>query len=326
MNVAAASGGQRPRVLLTGATGFVGGALWPALLAAGYPVRGLTRHLHASRRRAPQREWAEADLETGSPDDLARLLDGCGVAFYLVHGMGAGAPDFRRREAELATRFARAAARAGVGRLVYLGGVAPAGRPSEHLLSRLEVGQALRAGSTPAIELRASMIVGAGSLSWIIVRDLAARLPAMVLPRWLRSRTEPVAIDDVVAALGAAIDLPQRGSADFDLPGPECLTARAILEATAVQLGLRPPLVLEVPFLSPWLSSHWVRLVTRANWAVARELVLGLEHDLLARDGAYWERIGHRERAGFVEATRRAIAADAAGRRRPAPASRRPLR
>jgi uncharacterized protein YbjT (DUF2867 family) len=324
MNVAAASGGQRPRVLLTGATGFVGGALWPVLLGAGYPVRGLTRHLDESRRRAPQREWAEADLETGSPDDLARLLDGCGVAFYLVHGMAAGASDFRRREVEQATRFARAAARAGVERLVYLGGVAPAGPPSEHLLSRLEVGEALRSGATPAIELRASMIIGAGSVSWIIVRDLAARLPAMVLPRWLRSRTEPVAIDDVVAALVAAIDLPQEGSADFDLPGPACLTAREILEATAVQLGLRPPLVVEVPLLTPWLSSHWVRLVTRANWAVARELVLGLEHDLLARDGAYWERIGHRERVGFVEATRRAIAADVAGRRPAAPGARRP--
>ena len=318
MSAAPATGRERPRVLLCGATGFVGGALWPALDRAGYPVRGLTRHLAATRKRAPERDWVGADLDRATPDDLARLLDGCGAALYLVHGMAAGESDYRRKEVAQATRFAAAAARAGVERLVYLGGTAPAGPPSEHLRSRLEVGEALRAGPVPAVELRASMIVGAGSLSWVIVRDLAARLPAMVLPRWLRSRTEPVAIADVVVALVGALTLPLQGSAAYDLPGPQRLTARAILEQTAVLMGRRPPLVVEVPLLTPWLSSHWVRLVTRANWAVARELVLGLEHDLLARDDSYWRRIGLRERLSFDAATRLALADDAARSRRSA--------
>ena len=144
----------------------------------------------------------------------ARALDGCGAALYLVHGIGEG-PDrhYQGRERAAASTFAQAAAQAGVGRIVYLGGVAPprGHGGSEHLRSRLDVGEALRAGRVQTIELRASMIVGFGSLSWLIVRDLAARLPVMVLPRWLKSRTQPVAIDDVVIALVRALDLPLTG-------------------------------------------------------------------------------------------------------------------
>jgi uncharacterized protein YbjT (DUF2867 family) len=151
------------------------------------------------------------------------------------------------------------------------------------------------------------MIVGAGSASWQIVRDLAARLPVMVLPRWLRSRTQPVAIDDVVAALVASLAFPLPSSAVYDLPGPDILTGRAILEATAGALGLRPPLIVEVPVLSPALSSHWVRLVSRANWPVAHELVLGLANDLLARDAAYWTAIGWHHRQSFAAAAAAAL-------------------
>ena len=192
---------------------------------------------------------------------------------------------------------------------MYLGGVAPSGPPSEHLRSRLEVGEALRGGAVPALELRASMVVGAGSASWQIVRDLAARLPAMVLPRWLRSRTQPLAVDDAVAALVAGLALPLAGSAAFDLPGPQVLTGRAILEQTARVLGLRRPRVVEVPLLNPWLSSQWVRLVTRADWPVARELVLGLTSDLLARDDRYWAAIGRGRRVPFARAAAAAVAA-----------------
>ena len=159
----------------------------------------------------------EADLDSGA--GLERALEGCGAAYYLVHGMGEGA-GFREREVRAAERFAAVAGAAGVERIVYLGGIAPAGPPSEHLLSRLEVGEALRGGPVPALELRASMIVGQGSLSWLMVRDLAARLPAMVLPRWLRSQTEPVAVEDVVAALVGGLRLPLAQSASYDLPGP----------------------------------------------------------------------------------------------------------
>jgi len=154
------------------------------------------------------------------------------------------------------------------------------------------------------------MIVGHGSLSWLIVRDLAARLPVMVLPRWLKSRTEPVAIGDVVIALVRALDLPLATSASFDLPGPVALSGKEILEETARVMGLRHPRMIEVPLLSPRLSSLWVRFVTRAKWSVAREVVVGLADDLLARDDRFWRLIDHPNRLPFAEAARVALAAE----------------
>jgi len=296
---------QRRRVLLTGATGFVGHALAPHLVRAGWHVRGLTRHLEAGIDPHPLVEWCEGDIQ--KPQDDARALEGVEAAVYLVHAMTDG-KDFERREVDQAGRFAEAARAAGVSRIVYLGGVAPRGTPSPHLHSRLAVGETLRRGPVPVIELRASMIVGHGSTSWLIVRDLAARLPLMVLPSWLRSRTQPVAIDDVVVALAAAVERRPAESASFDLPGPDVLTGRQILEEAARQMNLRRPLVIDVPLLSPRLSSHWVHFVTRAPWHVARELVEGLTHDLLARDERFWHDIGHPERLPFAEAARRALA------------------
>lgn len=245
------------------------------------------------------------------PASYAPALEGCRAALYLVHGIGDGS-DYGAREAEAATAFARTAHDAGVERIVYLGAVAPDGPGSPHLRSRLAVGEALRAGPVKTVELRASMIVGHGSLSWLIVRDLAARLPVMVLPRWLRSRTEPVAIDDVVAALVGSLELPLAFSAPFDVPGPEVLSGKEILDESARVMGLAPPLAVGVPLLSPGLSSLWIRYVTRAQWSVAREVVLGLTEDLLARDATFWERIGHPRRATFAEAAGRALA-DARG-------------
>ncbi|MFM7134495.1 MAG: NAD(P)H-binding protein [Planctomycetota bacterium] len=294
-------------MLLTGATGFVGSHLHPALAASGRPVRCLTRDAAKAARRWPDRDWVGGDIADGQA--VARALEGCEAAFYMVHGMASEAADFRRAELEQAERFVRAAETAGVRRIVYLGGVAAPHDPSEHLRSREEVGAALRSGRVPTVELRASMIIGHGSLSWLIVRDLAARLPVMVLPRWLESRTQPVAIDDVVAALLGALEIPVAGSEWFDVPGPEILSGRQILERTAAVLGARAPLMVEVPFLTPRLSSHWVRFVTRAEWSVAREVVVGLKDDLLARDDRYWGLIDHRALLRFDEAARRAIAA-----------------
>jgi uncharacterized protein YbjT (DUF2867 family) len=295
-------------VLLTGATGFVGRHLWPELLRGGYEVRCMSRSAAAAAARWPDRRWVQADLADAS--SLEGALTGCSAAFYLAHGMAEGGGDFRRREVEQAQRFAAAAGRAGVSRLVYLGGFAPAGPPTEHLSSRLEVGETLRGGPVPTLELRASMIVGHGSLSWLIVRDLAARLPVMVLPRWLRSRTQPVALDDVLVALARGLELPLPGGASYDLPGPDTLTGRAILEETSRALGLAPPRMLEVPVLSPWLSSHWVRFVTRAHWETAREIVVGMASDFVARNADFWDLIDHRPMP-FAEAARRALAVEA---------------
>lgn len=264
----------------------------------------MTRDEGRARARSPEREWVQADV--GDRSSLARALEGCHAAYYLVHGMAEGR-GFREREIEAALCFADQAAKAGLARIVYLGGMAPQGEPSDHLQSRLQVGEALRSGKVPTVELRASMIIGHKSLSWLIVRDLAARLPAMVLPRWMSSRTEPVGIDDVIVALVRALDLDIDASVDFDLPGPEVMTGREILERAAVVCGHREPLVIELPMLTPWLSSQWLRLVTRANFRVAREIVSGLSHDILARDDRYWALIGHTERQVFEEAARKAL-------------------
>lgn len=296
-------------VLLTGATGFVGRALWPALVADGWQVRCLTRDARRARAELPDRDWVEGDLADRTA--LERALRGCQAMFYLVHEME-GHTDFRRREHIDAETVAGAAASAGLSRIIYLGGVAPRGRPSEHLRSRIEVGERLRRGRVPAIELRASMIVGHGSLSWLIVRDLAARLPLMLLPAWLRSHTEPVAIEDVVAALVGALHLDESSSACFDIPGPEILSGKQILEQTALALGRSRPRTVTLPVLTPRLSSLWLRFVTRASWSVTREIVLGLTEDLLARDARYWERIGHPRRKTLLDAARRAISQERA--------------
>jgi uncharacterized protein YbjT (DUF2867 family) len=224
--------------------------------------------------------------------------------------MASGADDYAEEERRVAAAFAREAERAGVERIVYLGGVAPRGRPSRHLASRLAVGEVLVAGRVPALELRASMIVGAGSASWRVVRDLALRLPAMVLPAWAESRTSPIAISDVVFALAAALDVPLRAGLSLDLPGPEVLALREILERVAALRGRRLPWI-RAPLPAPGVSSLWLKLVSDAEWNVVRELVLGLGHDLLPREGAsFWDRLPARELVPFDEAARRALGDD----------------
>ncbi len=296
-------------LLLTGATGFVGRHVHPALERAGWEVRCLTRNVDAARHQMPSRTWVEGDI--GDAVSCERALAGCAAAIYLVHGMGEGG-DYHAKEVAAARTFAEAAARAGVVRIVYLGGVAPAQGGSEHLRSRLDVGETLRGGQVLVVELRASMIVGHGSLSWLIVRDLAARLPVMVLPTWMRSRTEPVAIADVVVALVAALETPMAHSEWFDIPGPEALSGKQIMDQVAKAMGLSAPRALEVALLTPRLSSLWVRFVTRARWSVAREIVVGLTQDLLAQDDRFWKRIEHTQRKTLAEAAREALSAEQA--------------
>lgn len=294
-------------ILVTGATGFVGSAVLSSLQRAGWRCRGLTRDVAAARatdQHPGRTEWVRGDVD--DPRTLRKAFTDCDAALYLVHAMGEGG-DFHARELHAARTFLRAADDARLRRIVYLGGMAPDGTPSAHLRSRLEVGAILRRGAAVTIELRASMIVGEGSLSWQIVRDLAARLPVMVLPRWLESRTQPVAIDDVVQALVRAIDLDVPCSQTFDLPGPEVLTGKQILMHTARALGLRQPRVIEVPYLSPKLSALCMRLVTRAKWTIAREVVVGLTRDIIARDGAYWRLIGHTQLQRYDEVARRTV-------------------
>lgn len=296
------------RVLLTGASGFIGGNLYPSLVKAGCEVRCLTRNPAQARRLWPDRQWVPGDI--GDPGTLPSALEGCDVAYYLVHGMASHQPGWAAEELRWASHFAQAAQQAGVRRLVYLGGVAPRGAPSEHLLARLNTGEALRAGQVPCLELRAGMIIGAGSASWTIVRDLAARLPAMVLPAWLEYRSEPVAVDEVVTALLAGLRLKLPESTWWDIPGPEALSGREILLRVAAVLG-RKPILMKVPFVTPKLSSHWIRLVTRAEFSVARELVEGLTSDLIATRPGFWVAAGLPTPMPLEEAAKRALAAEA---------------
>jgi uncharacterized protein YbjT (DUF2867 family) len=289
------------RVLLTGATGFVGRHLQPVLAAAGHSVRSATRRPEEVDRQA-DREWVHLDLHDGA--GLESALRDIEVVYYLVHGMAEG-PGYSEREHAGAERLVAAAADAGVARIVYLGGVEPKGRPSEHLASRLDTGRILRAGSVPCLELRAGMIIGAGSASWKICRDLAARLPFM-LPKWLQSRCEPVSIDDVVIALSEAAVVPDDTSKIYDLPGPETVTAEEILLRIAAQRGTRPR-TLHVPFLTPRLSSYWLRLVSGADFSIARELVLGLGSDLVSTHSPFWDRIVGYERQSLDASIRAAF-------------------
>jgi uncharacterized protein YbjT (DUF2867 family) len=294
------------RILVTGATGFVGRALSRRLLDSLHDVVCGSRDPDAAARRFPTQTWTRFDLDDEASIEAA--LEGTDVAYYLVHGMAVG-EDYAEREREWAIRFIDAAERAGVGRVVYLGGVEPTDEPSPHLASRLDTGLLLRrrAAKVRVLECRAAMIVGTGSESWRIVRDLASRLPAMVLPRWLENRSQPVALDDVIEALvhGATSD----ASGVYGLPGPDTLTGEQILRITSRLKGIRPVCV-SVPFVSQRLSSHWIRWVTRADPGIAKELVQGMSSDLVCRDTPYWSRMPSYEPTSFEPAARRAIEAE----------------
>jgi uncharacterized protein YbjT (DUF2867 family) len=291
-------------VVVAGATGFVGSHLVGALVERGHRVRGGSRDPARVRSAHSAVDWVRLDVDDET--SLGPALEGADVLVYLVHHLRAD-DDLHDAELAAARRVSRACAEAGVRRIVYLGGPAPEGPPSAHLAARLATGQALRDGPVQTIELRAGMIVGVGSQSWLIVRDLALRLPAMVLPAWLRTRSEPVGIDDVVAALAHAVDVRTEGSAWYDLPGPEVLSAREILVRVAAQVGMRPVMV-SVPVLTPGLSSHWIRLVSRADYGLARQLVEGLTSDLVCDGDGYWALYPEHVRVPFDEAVRRALA------------------
>ncbi len=297
------------RVLLTGATGFVGTRVYPELVARGHDVRCASRRPEAARARFPERAWVELDMN--QPELIASAVAGVEVIYYLVHAMADG-PGYAERELQAARTLVELAAAAGVERIVYLGGIQPSGAASKHLDSRLQTGAALRGGAVPCVELRAGMIIGAGSASWKICRDLAARLPFMLLPRWLSTRSQPVAIEDVVTALVEAGTIECDGSVVYDLPGPEVITAVGILMRIARLRGTAPWTV-SVPILTPKLSSYWLKLVSGVDFVIARELVEGLKADLLATEPPFWDRIPDHRLTPFDEAAKAALEAEAGG-------------
>lgn len=291
------------RVLLTGATGFVGLHLYPVLTSTQMQVVCGSRRPEAARQRFPGREFRQLDVNDF--ESTVRAMEGCDAAVYLVHSM-ADVKRYDRAEEREAATFVRAAEKAGLKRIVYLGGPQPTGKGSRHLRSRLRTGEVLRSGKVSTVELQATMVIGPGSESWRMVRDLAARLPVMLLPRWLESRSQPIYIDDVTAAIRLALTMEQTGSAAYPLPGPQTLSAREILMRTARLLGLRPRMY-PVPVITPRLSSYWIALVTRANHRIARQLVEGLRGDLVAADDGFWQQFPQHTRVSFDEAARRAL-------------------
>jgi uncharacterized protein YbjT (DUF2867 family) len=297
------------RCLVTGATGYIGGRLAPRLLEVGHQVRCLTRS--ADRLRdvpwAARADVVEGDLTDGS--GLEDAFDGVDVAYYLVHSLGA--PDFGERDRQAARTFARAAARAGVRRIVYLGGPAVAGDDvSAHLRSRAEVGEILAAGGVPTVTLRAAVVIGSGSASFEMLRHLTERLPAMVTPRWVRNRIQPIAVRDVLHYLVGWADAPGEVSRSFDIGGPDVLTYAEMMRRYARIAGLRPRLIVPVRTLSPWLSSHWVGLVTPVPGAIAKPLVGSLVHEAVCREHDVAEYVPDPPGGlkGFDEAVRLALA------------------
>ena len=274
------------KVAVTGVTGYVGGRLVPELLEAGFDVRALARH----PSRLAGREWAGdveiVEADASDLDQIRSALEGCDVAYYLIHSLGTGAT-FESRDRRTALTFARAAREAGVGRIVYLGGMypdVPEGELSRHLSSRKEVGEILLASGVPTTVLQAAVILGSGSASFEMMRYLTERLPAMTTPRWVNSRVQPIAIRDVLRYLVGSATMPPDVSRTFDIGGPDVLTYREMMQRYARVAGLPRRLIVPVPVLTPRLSSLWVGLVTPVPSGIARPLVESLEHEVVCRE------------------------------------------
>jgi uncharacterized protein YbjT (DUF2867 family) len=268
--------------LVTGATGYIGGRLAPRLIEAGYEVRCLTRS--ATRLRdvpwAARAEVVEGDLVDGT--GVRDALAGIDVAYYLVHSLGAR--DFEDRDRRAARCFAREAARAGVRRVVYLGGPAVEGETSAHLRSRSEVAEILAGSGVPVVTLRAAVIIGSGSASFEMLRYLTERLPVMVTPRWVSNRIQPIAVRDVLHYLVGWAAAPGEVSRSFDIGGPDVLTYREMMRQYARVAGLPPRVIVPVRTLSPRLSALWVGLVTPVPGAIAKPLVGSLIHEAVCRE------------------------------------------
>jgi uncharacterized protein YbjT (DUF2867 family) len=264
------------RVLVTGATGYVGGRLVAALERAGAPLRCLARRPEALAGVAVSTEVAKGDCL--DPATLPAALEAVETAYYLVHSMGSG-QDFAALDETAARNFGEAAREAGVRRIVYLGGLGAAegAALSEHLRSRHQTGDVLRASGVPVVELRASIVIGSGSLSYEMVRALVERLPVMVCPRWVQVRTQPIAVDDLIAYVLAARDLPVGAERVYEIGGPDVVSYRDIMLEYARQRGLRRWLI-PVPLLTPRLSSLWLGLVTPLYARVGRKLIESLRN------------------------------------------------
>jgi len=300
-------GSARPGVVLVfGATGYIGTNLVERLAHERRPVRAAGRNLDVLQAR----DWVGVErvrADALAPESLDAALEGVEVAYYLVHSMASGR-GFARLDVDAASNFAAAAARAGVRRIVYLGGLLPDGANSEHLLSRRDTGERLRAGPVPVTEIRAGIVVGPGSAAYEVIRDLVNHLPLMVTPRWVQSRSAPIALANLLEYLVRVADIPQAAGGIYDAAGPEVLSYETLMRQYGEVVGKRPAII-PVPVLTPRLSSYWLSLITTVPASVGRALIGGLEHDILADDRALRALVPQRL-LGFREGVEAALRAE----------------
>ena len=293
------------RVLVTGASGFIGSRLCTALVQAGHDVSAMTR-----RPESYSGAGQPIAGDITDPASLERALEGREAAYYLVHSLDDD--DFERKDAEAARAFSKAAAAVGLDRIIYLGGL---GRDdaqlSAHLRSRREVERLLGSDGVPVTVLRAAIVVGHGGISWEITRQLVAHLPVMVGPRWVTTRTQPIALADVVRYLTGVLEAPAARGRTFEIGGPEVLTYADMMQRVARLHYHRPLPILIVPLLTPRLSSHWLALVTDVNTATGRNLVDSMSNEVIVTDDAI-RTVVPGEPIGYDEAVRLAFAERAA--------------
>lgn len=281
------------RVLVTGATGYIGGRLVPALLAGGYEVRCLAR----DPDKLSQDPWrGHVEVVAGDaldPSSLEPALSGCDFAFYLVHSMD-GEGQFWEQDRRAATNFRDAAASAGLRRIVYLGGLGRGRDLSRHLASRQEVGKLLASGPTPVTEIRAAVVIGSGSVSFEMIRYLTEVLPVMITPKWVRTVCQPIAIGNILEILAGALEPDDDESHIWEVGGPDRLTYEDMMRIYAEVAGLRRRLIIPVPMLNPQLSKHWIGLVTPLPTGVAKPLIDSLRNEVTVEDNSVAERLTER--------------------------------
>jgi len=292
-------------VLVTGASGFIGRLLTKALLAEELQVRCMVRR--TSLPSAGSVETVHGDLL--EPATLPAAMAGVDTAFYLVHAMAGGRAGFERRDREAAENFVRAAEKAGIRRVIYLGGLGETGGDlSEHLKSRLEVAQILRSGNFATTFLRAAIIIGAGGASFEMIKALVERLPVMITPRWVTTRCQPIAVADVISYLVGCLKDERTSGGTFDIGGPDVITYKEMMERFGRIMG-RTLFILPVPVLTPRLSSYWVGFITPVPPSVSMPLIEGLRNEVVCREHAIRTLIPL-QLTSYDEAVRLALAAE----------------